>query len=87
MFDPSARFVAAAFAAAFRVRFFLVRHVLQRAREIALDEELADLRGLTARQEHFDARRPAPVFVFVIPDVFGHEGVHYEAFTRETDRG
>ena len=73
-------------AIAIRVRPLLIRHVLQRAAEIALHENLAHLGRASAGQE--DRRRARPLRKIVLPDgeLFGQERIGREPIAREADR-
>ena len=65
--------------------FLLVRHVLQRAAEIGLDENLAHFRRAALWQEDFAACRPAAERLLVLLDEIRHHRMHREALARETD--
>src|SRR6266568_1295819 len=68
-------------------RAFRIRHVLQRAAEVTLHEELSGSRRLSVREIDRGARRPPAVVLEMHADHLRHERMHWEAVTRESDRG
>ena len=67
-------------------RAFLVRHVLQRAPEVGLHEDVADGRRAALRQVDRGVGRPAGVVLRLLGDHARHQRVHHEAVAREPDR-
>jgi hypothetical protein len=68
------------------MRAFLIRHVLQAARQIGLHEGFTHARGMSVAQEYRGGRRPGADLVLLGGDDFGEERIGGEAVAGETDR-